>query len=131
LLLHDALLKFPENCATPIAAELTLADADATPITASFDFLQTGPQTWEIAVDTDDARLLLADGGSRLLLDGREVQLGPSEEYPALYAHFAQLIAAGRSDADATPLRLVADAFLRGRRVVAPPFVDPAAGARP
>ncbi|MEO8468009.1 MAG: gfo/Idh/MocA family oxidoreductase, partial [Gammaproteobacteria bacterium] len=131
LLLNDALMTFPENCATPIAAELRLADADATPITASFDFLQTGPQTWEIAVDTDGGRLLLSQGGDRLLLDGREVPLGRNEEYPALYAHFAELIAAGRSDADATPLRLVADALLRGRRVAAPPFVDPAIAPQP
>ncbi len=62
------------------------------------------------------------------MLDGHEVALGPNAEYPALYAHFAQLIAAGRCDVDATPLQLVADAFLRGRREGAPTFVDPAAG---
>ena len=122
-----ALLKFPENCATPIAAELTLADADATPIVASFDFLQTGPQTWEIAVDTDAGHLLLSHGGARLVLDGREVPLRPRAEYPSLYAHFAELIAAGRSDVDATPLTLVADAFLLGRREAAPAFFDPVA----
>jgi D-galactose 1-dehydrogenase len=131
LLLRDALLKVPENCATPIAAELTLTDADATPMTASFDFLQTGPQTWEIAVDTDTGRLLLSQGGGRLALAGREVPLGPNAEYSALYAHFAALIATGRSDVDATPLTLVADAFLRGRREVVPAFLDPATAAGP
>jgi D-galactose 1-dehydrogenase len=127
LLLRDALLKFPENCATPIAAELTLTDADATPINASFDFLQTGPQTWEIAVDTDGGHLLLSHGGARLVLAGRETPLQPHAEYPTLYAYFAALIAERRCDVDATPLTLVADAFLLGRRETAPAFVDPAA----
>lgn len=36
----------------------------------------------------------------------------PAAEYPELYARFAELIAARESDADAAPLRLVADAFL-------------------
>jgi D-galactose 1-dehydrogenase len=126
LFVRDALLKVPANCATPIAAELTLADSDGTPVIASFDFQQTGPQTWEIAVETDAGRLLLSQGGSRLLLDGREVPLGPDEEYPALYAHFAELIASRRCDVDATPLELAADALLRGRREAVPAFVDPA-----
>jgi hypothetical protein len=58
------------------------------------------------------------------VLDGHEAALGPNAEYPALYAHFADLIAAGRSDADALPLRLVADAFSIGRQQIVPPFVD-------
>jgi len=129
LFVRDALLRLPENCATPIAAELTLADADATPMVASFDFLQTGPPTWEIAVDADGGHLLLSHAGARLALDGREMPLSPHAEYPRLYAHFAELIAEGRSDVDATPLALVADAFLLGRREAVPAFVDrPARG---
>jgi len=127
LFVTDALLKFPANCAAPIAAELTLADADATPISASFDFLQPGPQTWEIAVDTDAGHLLLSHGGARLVLDGRETPLPPLTEYTALYAHFAELMAQRLCDVDATPLALVADAFLLGRREAAPAFFDPAA----
>jgi D-galactose 1-dehydrogenase len=123
LFMRDALLAFPENCAAPIAAEITLADAAETPVTASFDFLQTGPQTWEIEVETDRGSLLLSQAGARLCIDGREVPLGPDAEYPALYAHFAGLIAAGRSDADGLPLQLVADAFLVGRHGRAPAFV--------
>jgi D-galactose 1-dehydrogenase len=124
LFMRDALLTVPENCATPIAAQLALADADGLPVTASFDFLQTGPQTWNIEIEADNGRLLLSQGGGRLALDGHEVALGPNAEYPALYARFAELIAAGGSDADALPLRLVADALLIGRRRAAPPFVD-------
>ena len=124
LFVREALLAFPENCATPIAADLTLADSGGTPVTASFDFLQMGPQTWEIEVDTDAGSLLLSQGGGRLIVAGREVPLEPNAEYPAVYAHFAELIAAGRSDADAVPLQLVADALLVGRRRAAPAFVD-------
>jgi D-galactose 1-dehydrogenase len=124
LFVRAALLDFPENSATPIAAELTLADAAELPVTASLDFLQTGPQTWDIEVDTDQGTLLLAQGGGRLVLDGQEAALGPNAEYPALYAHFAELITAGRSDVDALPLRLVADAFLVSRQHTVPPFVD-------
>jgi D-galactose 1-dehydrogenase len=93
-------------------------------VTASFDFLQTGPQTWDIEIDTDQGRLLLSQGGGRLVLDGQEAALGPSGEYPALYTYFAELITAGRSDADAQPLRLVADAFMVSRQQGVQPFVD-------
>jgi D-galactose 1-dehydrogenase len=123
LRVREALLRVPENCDTPIAANLRLEDTDGTPITATFDFLHTGPQTWTIEAAADTGVLVLSQGGARLSIDGRELGLGPHAEYPALYAHFAELIASGRSDADTLPLRLVADAFLLGRRLPAPPFV--------
>ena len=131
LLVRDALLKMPENREMPIAAELTLADPDGTPITASFDFAHTAPRIWEIAVDTDTGRMLLSQAGDRLQVGGQDVPLGPPAEYPTLYARFAELIAARRSDVDATPLELVADAFLLGRREPAPAFVDPLATVAP
>ena len=91
-----------------------------TEITASFDFLQTGPPTWEIEITTADGRLLLVDGGSRLLIDGRELHVGPNREYASLYSHFAGLIEEGQSDVDAEPLRLVAEALRLGRRTSVP-----------
>ena len=54
---------------------------------------------------------------ARIVDRGRAGRLGPEREYPALYAHFHALIARGESDVDVRPLRLVADAFLFGRRV--------------
>jgi len=36
----------------------------------------------------------------------------PSEEYEGIYARFAELLKKKKSDADGTPLRLVADSFL-------------------
>ncbi|HMB73521.1 MAG TPA: Gfo/Idh/MocA family oxidoreductase [Gammaproteobacteria bacterium] len=125
--LTDALLHFPENCQTPIAAELEFLDAHNTVIEATFDFLQTGAQIWNITVETDAGTLVLSRGGTRLAIDDAEKPLEPQDEYPALYAHFASLIRSARSDANLAPLRLVADALLRGRRVSAPPFRDPAA----
>ncbi|HYW15227.1 MAG TPA: gfo/Idh/MocA family oxidoreductase, partial [Allosphingosinicella sp.] len=47
---------------------------------------------------------------------------GPGE-YPSLYARFAELIEARRSDVDREPLRIVADAFLVGRREMVEPFL--------
>jgi len=120
--LREAVLRLPSDCATPISAELSLSDARDTKITASFDFLPPGPPAWTIEIETDDGHLLLADGGSRLTLDGTEIPLGPNREYPALYAHFGQLVAANRSDADVGPLSIVADAFMRGRQRAAAPF---------
>jgi hypothetical protein len=114
-----ALLKVPANCATPIAAELSLAATAGTPVSASFDFLQTGSPTCEISVETDAGNLLLTQGGGALAIDQENVALAPRAEYPALYEYFADLIAAGRSDADPTPLALVADAFLHPRHEIA------------
>lgn len=124
LFVRSAVLDYPENCSTPIAAKLTLADARGRPVAASFDFLQTGPPTWDIEIETDAGELELSQGGGRLVLDGQEAPLGANAEYPALYARFAELIAEGKSHADPRPLRLVADAFLVARRRSVPPFVD-------
>ena len=45
-------------------------------------------------------------------------------EYAGLYARFVEIVRAGESDVDIAPLRHVADAFLRGRRIVVEPFVE-------
>lgn len=127
LFLKSATLHVPENCQAPIAAALELSDADDTEIRARFDFLQSGPPTWEIAIETDSGELLLSSAGARLVLNGQEVALGGLAEYPSLYARFAELVRAGKSDVDLVPLRIVADATMCGRRLAAPAFRDPAA----
>ena len=118
--LAKADLEFPSNCDTPIAATLGFATASGAPVTADFDFLQTGEQTWEILVDTDDGALRLIDGGARLEINGEPVPTADESpatgEYPSLYRRFAELIRTGQSDVDLTPFQLVADAFLLGRR---------------
>ena len=117
-------LHVPENRQAPIQAELDFRDAAGVSIRAEFDFLQTGPQSWDIEVDTDDGALRLSHGGARMWVDGVLAHEGPDAEYPGLYARFADLVASGQSDVDVTPLRHVADAFLLGRRHVAPPFIE-------
>ena len=122
-LLKAADLSFPQNCATPIAASLLL-EAGGIPAQVELDFLQTGPQTWSIDVETDSGRLELSMGGKDLTLDGQVVATAPSAEYPALYAHFADLLHNHRSDVDIAPLQLVADAFLCGRRTEVAAFIE-------
>ncbi|PAX08068.1 Gfo/Idh/MocA family protein [Sphingomonas lenta] len=111
LFVTEAALRTPENRHAPIAASLKLRTGGAD---GSFelDFLQTGPQTWDIEVDTDGGTLKLHEGGSKLALPGEEPRAAENREYPNLYAHFAELVAARRSDVDVRPLRLVADAML-------------------
>lgn len=119
-----ARLVFPANRQAPIAADLSLQDRQGTRVEAAFDWRQTGPQTWTITLQTDSGEILLSDGGSRLTLDGVVGEVGPNQEYAGLYARFAKLIAEGRSDSDARPLRLVADAFLLGARETCEAFED-------
>ncbi|KXS38030.1 MAG: D-galactose 1-dehydrogenase [Halomonadaceae bacterium T82-2] len=114
--LRDALLQVPANRQAPIAAQLRFTDTAGAPVEADLDFLQTGPQTWDIHVETDAGRLTLTKGGSELTIAGESVPVGPAGEYPALYARFAELLDTGASDVDPTPLRHVADACLLGRR---------------
>ncbi|MGK6318893.1 Gfo/Idh/MocA family protein [Sphingomonas sp. DT-204] len=121
VLLDSARLATPEGRDTPIAASLTMRSGKA-PVTAEFDFLQTGPQTWDIEVDTDAGTLRLSMGGSILALPGEAPREAPDREYSGLYARFAELIAKGESDVDPRPLELVADAFLSAERETVAPF---------
>lgn len=123
-LLTGGVLRFPENRQAPVAADLTFATADGARIEAGFDWLQTGPQTWDIAAETDGGRLVLSLGGARLEIDGEMVGEAPEQEYAGLYRRLAGLIRTGASDVDVSPLRHVADAFLSGRRESAAPFVE-------
>lgn len=123
VVLRDAELFYPSNCETPIAANLTL-DAQGASIRAEFDFLQTGPQTWDIDIETDEGRLLLSRGGSTMHVNGNSIVVASDREYSRLYAEFETLVRERRSDVDIAPLRLVADAFLSGRRVTVAPFVE-------
>jgi hypothetical protein len=63
------------------------------------------------------------DGGSRLTVGDKAVAVPASTEYPNLYRRFAALIRSGQSDVDVSPLQLVADAFLCGRRIAVEPFL--------
>ncbi|MBR0714652.1 Gfo/Idh/MocA family protein [Bradyrhizobium liaoningense] len=119
-----ATLSFPSNCEAPIAADLTLADATGLPVTAEFDFRQTGPQSWDIVVETDGGRMTLSGGGRRMAVDGKVLSEAPDAEYRELYHRFVELAATGAADVDLAPFRLVADAFMLGKRTLVEPFVD-------
>ncbi|MBV1687936.1 Gfo/Idh/MocA family oxidoreductase [Novosphingobium sp. G106] len=120
----SAELDVPVNCAAPIAARLTLATGANTPIAAEFDFRQTGPQSWDISVETDKGSLVLANGGNTLAIDGAAQSVDVEAEYPRLYSRFADLVRRGESHVDLAPLQLVADAFLCGRARPTEAFYD-------
>ena len=125
--IEEAELDFPANCDAPIAARIRFSDDAGLPIDADFDFRQEGPQSWDIVVETDRGTLTLHDGGARLVLpDGSEPsrQDALHGEYAGLYHRFAEIVRAGTSDVDIAPLRHVADAFLRGRRITVDAFVE-------
>jgi D-galactose 1-dehydrogenase len=118
--LTEATLEFPANRQTPIAARLRFSGN----VTADFDWRQTGPQTWDITVETDRGSLALRMGGNVLEIDGKPVT-GKADimgEYPALYARMAGLLRADASEVDLAPMVHVADALTLGRRVTTDAF---------
>jgi D-galactose 1-dehydrogenase len=122
--LTEAELSYPGNRATPIAANLAFSDGTGVPILAEFDWRQTGPQTWDIRVETDAGRLTLSCGGSRLDHDDRTLVDGQQAEYCGIYQRFVELITSRVSDVDLSPLLHVADAFMLGRRRDVEPFIE-------
>ncbi|MCH7627222.1 MAG: Gfo/Idh/MocA family oxidoreductase [Proteobacteria bacterium] len=121
--LKSATLEIPANRAAPIAADMHFCDTAGAKIHMDLDWRQTGPQSWDIVVETDAGTLKLANGGAVLSLPSG-TEHAEDHEYPGLYARFATLIRSGRSDVDVDPLRLVADAFLRGKRAITDAFLD-------
>lgn len=118
--LQSADLEFPSNRQTPIAARLIFTGN----ITADFDWRQTGPQTWDIEIDTSHGSMALRMGGNVLEIDGQPAQ-GENTimgEYPALYARMADLIRTTRSEVDLAPMVHVADAMTLGKRTVTDAF---------
>jgi D-galactose 1-dehydrogenase len=126
LFVASAELITPSNRETPIAGSVRfrspVAAADA-PLTAEVDWRQTGPQSWNIDIETESgSRLALRDGGSKLAVDGQETVAQPMEEYERIYERFAALLDQGESDMHTAPLQLVADAFFVGKRVATDAF---------
>ncbi|PTE15635.1 Gfo/Idh/MocA family protein [Pseudogemmobacter blasticus] len=118
--LTGAELEFPANRQTPIAARLAFSGN----VTADFDWRQTGPQTWDIEVETDRGVLALRMGGNVLEIDGQPAagQASIMGEYPALYARMTELVQAGAREVDLAPMVHVADALTLGRRILTDPF---------
>ena len=124
IVLTEATLDVPANCATPIAAELMGRVGESGRFRAELDFLQEGRQTWSIDVVTDVGTLSLAQGGAALEISGSSQNIGPSREYPSIYRRFAALVRAGECEVDAAPLALAADAFLIGRQRMVADFIE-------
>lgn len=124
----QAVLEIPENCQTPIAAQIGFHHPSGADVSADFDWRQEGDQTWEIEAVTNHGTLRLSDGGARMEIDG--VPCGEasalSGEYPRLYSRMAGFVQQGGREVDLRPMTLVADTFTIGRReIVAPFYEDP------
>ena len=117
-------LFFPENRAAPIAAKLAFETGSGVPVEAEFDWRQTGPQTWDIRIDTQEGPVVLTHGGSRLIVDGEPRIVEKDQEYRNLYRHFVSLVGDSLIDADFSPLVHIADAFMLGRRTGVEAFED-------
>lgn len=117
-----AVLEFPDNRDTPIAARLQFAAPGGAEVSADFDWRQEGPQTWDIDIETDGGTMKLSDGGAKLAVDGAVVCEGTDHEYANLYRIMARLVAERRSDVDLSPMVHVCDAFALGKRVTVEPF---------
>lgn len=119
-------LEFPANREAPIAANLTFSMSHGQgDLQGVFDWRQTGPQTWDIEVETEAGlNLKLTHGGSRLEIGGRLMVQEDPAEYQGIYRRFAALLTIGHSEVDDAPFRLVADAFMVGKRVQVDAFED-------
>jgi predicted dehydrogenase len=122
LFVRDAILSFPENRQTPIAARIAF-EGETGRFEADLDWRYREGERWTIRVETEDGTTIeLLDGGARMILNGEARTADGPGEYPSLYARFAELVEARRSEVDREPLRIVADAFLVGRREIVEPF---------
>jgi D-galactose 1-dehydrogenase len=125
VIVRKADLHIPINCDAPIQVEMDMVTDQGVDIRAEYDFLQEDLQTWSILVESADGeKMALHMGGTVLEVDGQEIMREKEAEYPGLYAHFNRLIRSGKTDADFSPLRIVADAFMVGKRIAAPEYIE-------
>lgn len=124
MFISQAVLDFPDNRDAPVAARVTFRTDSGIVVDMDLDWLQTGPQSWDIVAETDRGAMVLSSGGAKLAIDGRAVQEEPETEYPLLYRRFAEIMRAGVSDVDLAPLQHVADAFMLGKRNGVAAFYD-------
>lgn len=120
-------LFIPENRAAPIAARVSFHDVEACTIEMDLDFRGGGTQTRHFVVNTDAETLTLWKCGSRLSSSGCDElpeKQDMSGEYKGLYQHFADIVRAGISDIDVSPLRLVAEVFQSASIRTVEPFSE-------
>lgn len=119
-----ARFEVPANAFTPIGAEITMQGRGHIPIDVVFDWRQQGPQSWDIIVQAQGQTMALHNGGATMTVDGAQISTAPDAEYPIMYAMFAELVRTRTSNADISPLRLCADAYLTGAHVATDAFHD-------
>ena len=122
----SATIEIPANAATPIAANIRFkrGDGAAADLSAAFDWRQETGETWEIEIGTkNDLALHLKKGGSVLIVNGKIAHEAVLHEYEDIYAKFARLLKAKKSEVDASPLQLVSDCFMLGKPVLTDRFV--------
>ena len=118
IFVERATIEVPANKSTAISAQITFKHGDgrAADLSADFDWRQTGTQTWQIEMATDDGmKLNLLKGGTVLEVNGKTILEAPMEEYELIYKRFAKLLKDGKSDVDAAPLQLICDCFMLGK----------------
>ena len=116
LFVESAVLSVPGNCQSPIAASLNIRTGAQVGVRAEFDFDHSDNEQWRIELQCDEGVLHLDAGGALVSIDGVVQNVSEEGEYPAMYRHFAQLIADRQSDLDLQPLRIVADSFFVGSK---------------
>jgi D-galactose 1-dehydrogenase len=121
---ESATIEVPANAATPIGASIRFkrGDGASANLSAVFDWREKAGEIWEIEVGTRDGmKLHLKKGGSVLEIDGKAVHKAVLHEYEDIYAKFARLLKARRSEVDPAPLQLVSDCFMLGKPVTVEP----------
>ncbi len=121
----SAELTYPANRQTPIGVKVAFSgtDPDAPALSADFDWREQGDEKWHIEIETKGGhKLRLFRGGASLSVDGHVTVEQPSEEYERIYERFAELLDRRESDYDTSPLQLVGDAMMVGRRLTTDPF---------
>ncbi|TDV67800.1 Gfo/Idh/MocA family protein [Pseudomonas sp. LP_7_YM] len=123
LFVESARLSIPGNCQSPIAASLNIRGAHVGVI-AEFDFDHCDTEQWCIELHCDEGVMRLDAGGTLVSINGVAQSVSEEGEYPAMYRHFAQLIAEQKSDLDLQPLRIVADGFFVGSKQTVADFYE-------
>ncbi|ALI55171.1 Gfo/Idh/MocA family protein [Celeribacter marinus] len=117
--LTGAILKFPANRDTPIAADLDFYHPHGATVSAQMNWDHSGADIWDIEAVCKEGVLKLEKGGGVLLIDGTEQPgaIGQLDgEYPQLYADMAALVSSGASEVDLRPMLHVSDALTLGKR---------------
>lgn len=122
LFVESAHLNVPGNCQSPIAASLQMRSGEQVRVVAELDFDHSVNEQWSIELECEEGVMRLDAGGAQVTLDGVSQEVSEEGEYPVMYAHFARLIQAGKSDLDLQPLRIVADSFFVGSKTTVADF---------